>query len=189
MSFWSSELGVLTGEAKDAFSKSFSGVIPDGTMALAQIDSFYNAEHEGMRTINIDWEIIDGDFYGKKVTQKLKVIDPDPRDKNPEKTRYRCLNMMMLIYKMFNVSPKSNEAPTDKDLSVFTGKKAGIRIQETQPNNEGKTYNYISEVHPEAGFKCETGVKHAVVHTNSNLDSAFSRNKSLEMQLDSDLPF
>ncbi|MGE4118929.1 MAG: hypothetical protein AB7F29_13735 [Candidatus Nitrosocosmicus sp.] len=182
-------MGAVTGEAKDAFSKTFGGVIPDGTMALARIDSFYNAEHEGMRTINIDWELVDGEFVGRKITQKLKVIDADPRDRNPEKTRHRCLNMMMLIYKMFNVKPQSNAVPTDAELSVFSGKRAGIKIQETQPNDEGKVYNYISEVHSENGFKCETGVSHAVVHVRPNVESAFSRNQSANSTLGDDLPF
>ena len=41
MSFWESELGEVTGTAADAFAKSFTQ-IPDGTMALARIESFIN---------------------------------------------------------------------------------------------------------------------------------------------------
>jgi len=46
MSFWDSELGDVTGNATDAFAKSFTQ-IPHGTLALARIESFANAEDSG----------------------------------------------------------------------------------------------------------------------------------------------
>ena len=186
MSFWTSNLGEITGDSKQAFSKEF-GNIPNGTMALARIESFINDEYNGMKYLHITWELIHGEFKRRKVSQKLKVIDADPRDKEPEKTKFRGLNMLKLIYDMFNIVPQHNNIPTNNDLSIFIGKEAGIQIRETNPNENGKSYNYVSEVHPAKDFKCETG--HTVV-VRHPVDSALSRYAHTRVpDLDGDLPF
>jgi hypothetical protein len=193
MSFWESDLGEITGKAEDAFAKTFTQ-IPDGTMALAKIDKFINAKYEGNKYLSIDWLLTDGDFKGQKVNQKLKVYG-DPMSKDSAKARHRALNMLKLIYQLYNTKPKHAGEPTDEDLSVFHGKTAGIKIRETEPNHEGKQYNWVSEIHESKGFKCETGVSVVVTHNNvspkqGTLDSAFSRNDSVSNNaLDDDIPF
>ena len=192
MSFWESELGEVTGLAADAFAKSFTQ-IPDGTMALARIESFANAEYNGNKYLAINWLLTDGDFKGAKVEQKLKVWG-DPRDKDPAKTRHRALNMLKLIYQLYNTKPKHSGDPTDQDLAIFVGKAAGIKIRETEPNDQGRQYNWVAEIHEAKGFKCETGVSLVVTHTNVNygqatLDSAFSRNPPIDTPMDDDVPF
>lgn len=192
MSFWESELGEVTGLAADAFAKSFTQ-IPDGTMALARIESFANAEYNGNKYLAINWLLTDGDFKGAKVEQKLKVWG-DPRDKDPAKTRHRALNMLKLIYQLYNTKPKHSGDPTDQDLAIFVGKAAGIKIRETEPNDQGRQYNWVAEIHEAKGFKCETGVSLVVTHTNVNygqatLDSAFSRNPPMDTPEDDDVPF
>ncbi len=194
MSFWESELGEVTGNAADAFAKSFTQ-IPDGTMALARVETFLNAEYQGMKYLSIDWVLIEGDFRGQKVNQKLKLLDADPRDKDPAKTRHRALNMLKLMYQLYNLKPKHANAPTDMDLAVFIGKEAGIKIRETEPNDQGKQYNWVSEIHEKKGFKSETGISVVVTHTNKQpaqgtLDSAFSRNANPPAVDDlDDIPF
>lgn len=191
MSFWKSEIGEVTGSAEDAFAKTFKQ-IPDGTMALAGINNFINVEHNGSKYLNIEWLLTDGEFKGQKVSQKIKAFDSDP------KVRHRALNMLKLIYILFNVKPQSNNPPTDKELQVFHKKIAGIKIRETEPNEEGKQYNWVSEVHPSQGFVCETGIKLVVTHTpktnSSNgdfFDSALSRNPKAVANgaIDDDIPF
>ncbi len=167
MSFWESEMGEVTGKAEDAFAKQFSH-IPDGTMALAKIESFTNQEHKdsGFKYLNIEWALQDGDFRGQKVQQKLKVYGGDKYDKDPAKTRHRALNMLKLLYQLFNMKPKHTNPPTDQDLALFAGKIAGIKIRETEPNEKGKQYNWVAEVHSSQGFKSETGAGLPVVaHT------------------------
>jgi hypothetical protein len=191
MSFWESELGVVTGEPSDAFAKSFTQ-IPDGTMALAKIESFVNAEYQGNRYLSIQWLLTDGDFKGAKVEQKLKVWGTR-EEKDPAKTRHRALNMLKLIYQLYNTKPKHADAPTDQDLAVFVGKAAGIKIRETEPNDQGRQYNWVAEIHEAKGFKCETGVSIVVTHTNvqnsqNTFDSAFSRNAEVSAP-DDDIPF
>lgn len=187
--FWDSSLGEVSGKPEDAFAKSFIKV-PDGTMALAKIDSFVIGEYEGHKYLNIDWFLIEGEFRGAHVSQKLKVWG-DTRDKDMEKGRHRALNMFKLLYQLYNIKPKHNGDPTDEDLSIFVGKTAGIKIRETEPDKEtGNTYNWVSEVHAAQGFKCETGVKLEVVHTRDNLESAFQRNpKVTKDDEDEDIPF
>lgn len=177
MSFWDSELGDVTGKAEDAFAKQFTQ-IPDGTKALAKIESFTNQVYKdsGFKYLNIEWVLQDGDFRGQKVQQKLKVYGGDKFDKDPMKTRHRALNMLKLLYQLFNIKPKHTNPPTDQDLASFSGKIAGLKIRETEPNDKGKQYNWVSEVHPSQGFKSETGVGLPVVAHSSV--SSYSSNRS-----------
>lgn len=193
--FWESSLGEVTGSAADAFAKSFTQ-IPDGTMALARIEAFVNAEYQGNKYLSIDWMLVDGDFKGQKVNQKLKVYG-DPMAKDSEKTRHRSLNMLKLIYQLYSTKPKHAGDPTDQDLAVFLGKVAGIKIRETEPNHEGKQYNWVAEIHESKGFKCETGVSLVVTHSHVQtggqgpIDSAFGRQAQMPMDnvTDDDVPF
>lgn len=187
MSFWDSELGAVTGNAEDAFAKSFKQ-IPDGTMALARIVQFNNAAHEGVTYLNIEWELTAGDFKSQKVNQKIKAFDSD------SKVKHRALNMLKLIYQLYSIKPAHANPPTDLELALFVGKVAGIKIRETEPNEKtGRQYNWVSEIHKEAGFKCETGIKLEVKHVNVQqtdlFDNAFSRNKNQPAALDDDIPF
>jgi len=188
MSFWESEIGEVTGKAEDAFAKQFMK-IPDGTKALAKIESFTNQTYKdsGFQYLNIEWALQDGDFRGQKVNQKLKVYGGDQYDKDSEKTRHRSLNMLKLLYELFKIKPKHSNPPTDQDLAMFSGKIAGIKIRETAPNDKGKQYNWVAEVHPSQGFKSETGVGIPVIaqtavnsysSNHSSMNSAYSHNSS-----------
>lgn len=182
MSFWESDLGEVTGKSEDAFAKQFTQ-IPDGTKALAKIESFTNQVYKdtGFKYLNIEWVLTDGDFRGQKVQQKLKVYGGDQYDKDSNKTRHRALNMLKLLYQLFNIKPKHTNPPTDQDLAAFSGKIAGIKIRETEMNDKGKQYNWIAEVHPSQGFKGETGTGLPVVARTTV--SSYSSNKA------SDSPF
>ncbi len=196
MSFWDSELGDITGKSEDAFAKSFMQ-IPDGTKALAKIHSFTNQVYKdtGFKYLNIEWELQDGDFKGQKVQQKLKVYGGDQYDKDTAKTRHRALNMLKLLYQLFNIKPKHTNPPTDQDLASFAGKIAGIKIRATEPNDNGTSYNWIAEVHPSQGFKSETGVGLPVIAQTSV--SNYSSSQKSDVPFDkndpgidlSDVPF
>lgn len=180
MSFWKSTLGELSGTEQDAFSQSFRQ-IPDGTMALAKIDKFTNEEFNGSKYLKVDWLLTDGEFKGQHVFQKIHVFDTD------EKKRHRALNMLMLVYRMFSMSPTSSNPPSDEELAIFKGKLAGIRIQETAPNDHGRQYNWVSQVKTCEGFVCATGESVIVTHMPSSL-SSFANGRT-GMDLDGDLPF
>jgi hypothetical protein len=190
MTFWKSEIGEVTGKPEDAFTKSFK-TIPDETMALAKIESFSLQDHKenGYKYYAINWVLTDGEFKNRKVSQKIKAFDTDAKQK------HRALNMLKLIYQLFNIRPSHADAPIDKDLNVFIGKVAGIKIRETEPNDKGNQYNWVSEVHKADGFKCETGVKLVVTGSPkpvdpSLYDSALSRNKNTGLNIyDEDISF
>jgi hypothetical protein len=182
-------LGEVTGSAEDAFAKTFTR-IPDGTMALARIEKFKNDLNDRTNEtfLSIEWLLTDGDFKGQKVTQKIKAFDSDP------KARHRALNMLKLMYQLYDIKPKHANPPTDDDLKAFFGKTAGLKIRETEPDkNSGKQYNWVSEVHAAKGFKCETGIKLVVTHDNimpDGLETAFDRNKKgSASSMDDDIPF
>ncbi len=181
--FWNSSLGEITGSENDAFAKTFT-LIPDGTTALAKIHEFKEMEYQGFKYLQIDWLLTDGDFKGVKVQQKLKVFGGDKFDKDSAKTRHRALNMLKLLYQLFKIKPAHNNAPTHQDLVSFVGKIAGIHIRETVPNEQGKQYNWVGEVHASQGFKSETGVSVVTTHVNKpKLEHA------KEPDLSDDLPF
>ncbi len=189
MSFWDSDLGALTGNAEDAFSKSF-GLIPDGTTALARILSFKNDSFGGDKTFKIEWLLLEGDFKGQHTFQKIKAFDQEP------KVRHKALNMMVLLFKLFGVNkPSSGLPPTDDELMAFVNKSAGIKIMETKPNDEGKVYNFVGEVHPSEGFKSVTGESRVVatrtVKHDDPLESALTRQRRLQddKKLDDDIPW
>ncbi len=152
--FWNSELGQITGDAKEAFTPDF-GVIPDNTKAIAMISKFCNIDAYDKKYLLVEWQIMDGDFKGRKVNQKLWVYEEDT------KKRHRALNMFRLLYNMFQVRATEG-APTDIDLLPFANKQAGILIREWEAekrdgSGEMMQGNWVSEVHPSTGFKSETG--------------------------------
>lgn len=191
MSFWESEMGEVTGKAEDAFAKHFMQ-IPDGTKALAKIESFTNQIYtdSGFKFLMIEWVLQDGDFKGQKVKHKLKVYGGDKSDKDPVKTRHRALNMLKLLYQLFKIQPKHTNPPTDQDLAMFVGKIAGIKIRETEPNDKGRQHNWVSEVHPSTGFKSETGTGIPVIaHSSIKADVPFNQGYQPNHSDLSDVPF
>jgi len=188
MGFWKSELGQLSGEAADAFTQTIK-IIPDGTMAISKIAKFTLQENYGKKYYEIEWELCDGEFKGRRVFQKIHAFDQD------SKKQHKALNMMLLLYKTFNLKPTSSEAPSDQDLLIFNGKIAGIKIQEWSMQRDDGTMaegNWVSEVHLPQGFKSETGIKAEVVHSHISVDSALGRNprvKNENLDLDDDVPF
>ncbi len=101
--------------------------------------------------------------------------------------------MLKLMYVLFKITPKHKDAPTDADLAAFKGHFAGIKIRETEPTAEIRGHNWVSEVHSTQGFKCETGIKLVVTHSNvadnsAVFESAFERNKEFQ-SAKNDIPF
>lgn len=154
MSFWNTEIGDITGDASSSFTNQIKQ-IPDNTYALAKIKKFAHKHFGADHTLEIEWELTDGPFAGQKVWQKLKCWD------SVEKTRYRALNMLLLLFKLYEFNPPPARAPHDNELGIFLGKTAGIKIQETEPNDEGKQYNWVSEVHAAKGFQSKSGTSTA----------------------------
>lgn len=187
--FWNSGSGTkITGEAKDAFIADFT-TIPEGTCAEAMIKSFTLVEKENKfsnkndRFYEIKYKLLSGDYKGREVAQKIKCFDGKPEQID------RALNMLMLVMKLCDFKPLTNEAPQDLELLPMLNKILSIKIGEwSMPKADGSGMmdgNFIREVHASGGLVTETGIKAEVVHRPT--DSALQRNKMPE--LDSDLPF
>ena len=77
MSFFSQE--ALNGVKSGSFDANSFETIPDNTKALAIISSAewreaneYNGKH-----ISLTWDIVEGEFKGRKVFQKIKLFETD----------------------------------------------------------------------------------------------------------------
>src|SRR3990167_9544029 len=124
MSFWQSKTGkAITGNEEDSFAGGFK-IIPDGTTAPAMIKTFLVNEADAMNPFyEIQWKLVDGEYKGAQVRQKITCFDS-----KPEKAE-RALNMMMRLFKLLGVKPTEG-APTEEDLAPMQGKILGIKIQE-----------------------------------------------------------
>lgn len=189
MSFWKSEIGEITGNPEDAFSKSFE-IIPDNTLALASISKIFKDEmpNTGIRRLKIVWKITSNEYKGNEVNQSLYVFDLDPYGKDEqEKLRkhFRHLNMFKILYDVCNMRPSHASEPTEEELQEFVGRIAGIKINETLPNDKGNVYNYVSEIHSPKGFTCEVGVKKDVPEKRRMEDKP----TTVAEVFDADIPF
>ena len=187
MSFWHSEVGPISGAPEDAYTKPMADNIPDGTMALARIESVLNDNYQGTRTIKIEWIITSDPFKNRHVFQKLKVYDPEP------KVRHKALNLLKLCFDMFHVKQLSADGePTDQDLAQMVHRHAGIKIQEwhmVKGDGSMGSGNWISEIHSTQNFVPVVG-KHKDVPLvpPKHYGASTTKNAPAEF-IDSDLPF
>ena len=145
MSFWQSNMGSITGNPEDAFTRGFTN-IPDGTKLKAKIQSFEIVDGQYNRYLEVTWKVIGTKFDGQLVRQKIKCWDDD------ENKRFKALNMFMWLHSLFNLQAADRE-PHRGDLMRFLNKIAGLKVQLTKPTEEGKRYNWVSEVHKAEGFE------------------------------------
>lgn len=192
--FWDAPTGEkITGDEKSSFVPDFT-VVPEGTTAISTIKSAKVVNKEATqyagedKFIELTHKLIDGDFKGREVSQKIKVFLGKPE------AITRNLNMLKRVMDLCNYKPTHNNEPTDADLSNLVGKVVGIKVGEwSMPKKDGGFMegNHVREVHASANFKCETGTKAEIVHTRDNNESAFSRNPVAgnDVDLDEELPF
>lgn len=168
----------IQGDAEHAFVKSFT-VIPDNTTAVAEIKAINIGEFNGEKAYEVTWKIIDGDFKGHHVKQKIKCWQTD------EVKRNRAKSMLLLIMNMFQLKFAGNDHPNEFDLMPLHGKIGGIKIgYMMSPKADGTVgeYNFVREVHATEGFECKVG-------ESPRIESAFTRNAGVKRELEGDLPF
>jgi hypothetical protein len=200
LDFWKSGTGKkLTGTPKDSFIADFT-LIPNGTIANGIIKQFELvdkiADYGHKKYYEVIYKLLDGDFKGRQVSQKIKCFDGKPESID------RNLNMLMLVLKLCEFTPSHKGAPTNEEIAALQGKMAEIKIGEwdlEKKDKSGFIYgNKVVEVHPYDSMPIETGVKIVYAEVTSKpakpeqeqrLDSAFSRNAALAPVLDDDIPF
>lgn len=77
MSFFAQE--ALEEAKTGSFDSNSFEVIPDNTKALAIISAaeWREANEYGAKHISLTWEIVEGEFKGRKVFQKIKLFETD----------------------------------------------------------------------------------------------------------------
>lgn len=190
MSFWTSGTGIApSGRPEDAFIKDFT-TLPEGTCADAMIKSFTLVDKENKfsnindRFYEIKWKLVNGDFKGREVSQKIKCFDGKPEQID------RALNMLKLIMQLCDFKPSTNEAPQDIELIPMLNKILSIKIGEwSMPKADGSGVmegNFVRECWASGYLAAETGVKAEVTHRPT--ESALQRNSAMTIPQD-DLPF
>lgn len=188
MTFWNLTTGEKASGTAEASHVSDFSVIPDGTMALAQIKefalmdpttSYHNKFYEAIFKITSD------SFKSREVRMKVKCFDDKPNVKD------RGVNLLKRFHDLCGIKPAHANAPTTQDLYPFIAKSMGIKISEfigTKPDGTPSNGNYVSEIHKaDQEFACEIGVK---LDMPVAIESAFSRNPRGEsVDLSSDIPF
>ncbi len=179
--FWKSPTGEkLTGSAEDANVGTFK-VVPDNTKALGMIKNFeLKIFKESVPFYQVTYELIDGDYKGCQVRQKINVFEGEP------KKAHRALNMMLRIFQLCSYKPSHTEQPSNDDLAPMKSKILGIKIQEW--SDDGKNGNWVSEVHAaDKDFVPETGVKLEVNMTPQSAGSRASAKRA--EQAENDIPW
>ena len=202
--FWSSGTGkTLTGNAQDAFLADF-GLLPNNTIAQAMIKSFKYVDKEGYqgaqdRFFLIQYKLIDGDFKGREVSQKIKCFDGKPESID------RNLNLLKLIMILCDFKPSHNGKPTDDELAEMNGKVISIKIREWHIGKDDGTIvpgNSVAENYEAGTVETETGLMltdeqiHRMAFKTTKPKpyepepSALSRNKKVDYSdLSDDIPF
>ena len=146
MSFWNlSDNTQITNEEKAGTFESGGGdfePIPAGTQLKACIDDAAWDDYEGSYFINLTWSVLEGEFENRKVFQKVRVRDNDP------KKRDKALRMLAAIDA--NAGGKLMESgaePDDNALqSSLVNKPMIIKVGVREMND--RKGNWVQKVAP-----------------------------------------
>ncbi len=183
MSFWHSRTGVkIDGSDENCFANYFPQ-IPDNTVASAVIKHFTMQTFESEDYYQVIWELIDGDYAGSQVRQRISPFDAD------DNKAQRSLNMLMRLFVLCKIKPSHDGAPSNDELSAFKGIilciKTGAGVYNSKP------FTNVREVHEQGKLATKTGVVTTIIDKpTSSVETAFSRNEAKTSDLrNSDVPF
>ena len=143
MSFWTTSDNQEIKPTTTFESGGGNSVIPDNTTCLAMIDEAMLQSYEGNAYINLRWQVLEPVAYkGRKVFQKVKVFDADPKVSDKAKKMLAAIDA--------NAGGKlaaSNEAPSDLTMAkALLSKPMLIKIMVWEMND--RTGNWVSMVSP-----------------------------------------
>lgn len=123
--------------------------IPANTELKAAVDEAENKTNNstGEQYIELRWNILAGEYKGRKVFQKIRHSDADPKKADKAK-----MMLMAIDANCGGKLVKLNRAPTDQDLMVcLTGKPMAIKVQIWEMKDEATklvtgTGNWVSAV-------------------------------------------
>jgi hypothetical protein len=136
--------------------------IPNDTQAHAMIDEAKWDSYEGDEYISLRWTVIDGDYKGRKIFQKVRVKDADPKKSDKSK--------QMLVAIDFNAGGglmRAGVEPDDMSLMInLVNKPMHIVLAVWEIND--KKGNWVKSVSGKAQEQ-----KPAPQHTKFDDDIAF----------------
>lgn len=142
MSFFSQE--VLANTTTSFSNDSSFEVIPDGTKALAVITNaeWREANQHNERHVSLTWDIVEGEFKGRKVFQKVKLFD------KKETTRLNAQRMIIAIdANCKGAIAQAGVEPTAQGLASLLHSPMYIMIKVYTPDNpEQKPHNWVCAV-------------------------------------------
>lgn len=172
-----------TGNADAAFAQQIFQ-IPNNTMALAMLEKCekksFTYDGEQVVFYNVDWKIMNAPFKGFSVRQKIDIYAEKPTKAD------RAKEMFMLLFRLCNVNPTPT-GPTDNELFQLQRKVCGLKIQEWDLN--GKTGNWVSELHDSKGFIEEIGTKMTPKSAPPKMNPTQDFDELNSPMIDDDIPF
>lgn len=147
MSFWNlSDNETINTEDAGTFELGGSEPIPANTQLKACIDDLAWEDYEGDFYINVTWSVLDGEYTNRKVFQKIRVRDDDP------KKRDKALRMLAAIDA--NAGGKlmaSGQEPDDNALQMaLVNKPMAIKVGVWEMND--RKGNWVQKVAPLASL-------------------------------------
>ena len=166
MSFWTTSDNQEIKATTTFESGGGNTVIPDNTTCLAMIDEAQLTSYEENTYINIRWQVLEPAAYkGRKVFQKVKVFDADPKVSDKAKKMLAAIDA--------NAGGKlaaSNEAPSDLTMAkALLSKPMLIKVMVWEMND--RTGNWVSMVSPRGGSKTEAPVSTPAPTVDAGFDA------------------
>ena len=149
MSFWDTSTGenlAATQQTGSYESSTAMEPIPDGTVATSMPTEVKWDEHEGKRHIKIRWDVIDGEYKGRVIFQKIQVAEPDI------KKRDKALRMLAAIDANAGAGLlQLTGEPSDMDLSRLCNRPMSLRLRIWELDDKSKSGNWVEAVAPVGG--------------------------------------
>lgn len=145
MSFWD-----LSDNTKAESTTTFEAApqmepIPAGTGVLAAPDEAAWAEYQGEEYISIRWVVLaPSDYKNRKVFQKVKVFDVDPKKADKAKRMLAAIDANAGGQLM-----AGGGRPTNEDLArCLVNKPMQLRLEVWQTEDKSKAGNWVAAVAP-----------------------------------------
>lgn len=129
-------------ESSGEFEAGGFEVIPAGTQLKAMIEEASWEEYEGDRHISFRWDVLDGEHKGRKIFQKLRVLDADSSKADRAKRMLAAIDSNCGAALM-----SSGKEPDDVALQInLTNKPMAIKVDVWEQG--GKSGNWVCAVSP-----------------------------------------
>lgn len=192
MSLFKSRTGAdITGSDANSFSGNFKP-LPDNTQATAAIKTFTIQEYEGETFFQVIWKLIDGEFKGSEVKQRIAPFDRD------DNRAQRALNMLYRIFKLLGHRTDYEDVPTNEDLASMRNGILSIKIGNGVIEGQDRTWvrevwregqlDVVTGETKETGSKPRTSAPSQSPAAASDQDSAFDRERKRREAAKNELP-